>query len=207
MCSPSWSLLLPPSPPDPSGSSQCTRPEHLSHAFDLGWWSDSPLIIYMFQCCSLQTSHPHLLPQSPKVCSVHLCLFFCFAYKVIVIIFLNSISFWLTSLCIMGSSFIHLWGMNFYGIHFWTHCYWEISACSWDHWSGCTPCLETGVSISEMGVLIRPVLYRVLTPWFHGIWALVVYIRCHPSILFKSSEVRKCLKLLFFLATVCTITS
>ena len=29
----------------------------------------------MFPCCSLETSHPRLLPQSPKVCSVHLCLF------------------------------------------------------------------------------------------------------------------------------------
>ena len=38
--------------PDPSGSSQCTRPEHLSHANNLGWWSVSPLIIYMFWCCS-----------------------------------------------------------------------------------------------------------------------------------------------------------
>ena len=49
------------------------------------------LVIYMFQCCSLETSHPHLLPQSPKVCSIHLCLFFCFAYRVIINIFLNSI--------------------------------------------------------------------------------------------------------------------
>ena len=24
----------------------------------------------MFRCCSLETSHPHLLPQSPKVCSI-----------------------------------------------------------------------------------------------------------------------------------------
>ena len=32
---------------------------------------------------SLKTSHLRLLPQSPKVCSVHLCLFFCFAYRVI----------------------------------------------------------------------------------------------------------------------------
>ena len=30
--------LLPPSLPDPSGSSQCTRPEYLSHASNLGWW-------------------------------------------------------------------------------------------------------------------------------------------------------------------------
>ena len=40
---------------------------------------------------SLRTSHPHLLPQSLQVCCVHLCLFFCFAYRVIVTIFLNSI--------------------------------------------------------------------------------------------------------------------
>ena len=70
MYSPSWSPLPPPSPPDPSGSSQCTRSEHLSHASNLGWWSVSPQIIYMFQCCSLETSHPCLLPQSPKVCSI-----------------------------------------------------------------------------------------------------------------------------------------
>ena len=77
--------------PHPSGSSQCTSPEHLSHASNLGWWSVSPLIVYLFQCYSLRTSHPCLLPQSPKVCSVYLCLFFCFAYRVIVTIFLNSI--------------------------------------------------------------------------------------------------------------------
>ena len=45
----------------------------------------------MFRCCSLETSHPRLLPQSPKVRSIHLCLFFCFVYRVIVTIFLNSI--------------------------------------------------------------------------------------------------------------------
>ena len=49
MYSPSWSPLPPPSPPHPSGSSQCTRPEHLSHASNLGWWSVSPLIVYLFQ--------------------------------------------------------------------------------------------------------------------------------------------------------------
>ena len=81
----------PPSPSHPSRSSQCTRSEHLSHASNLGWRSVSRLMIYMFRCCSLETSHPRLLPQSPKVCSVHLCLFFCFAYRVIVTIFLNSL--------------------------------------------------------------------------------------------------------------------
>ena len=88
MCSPSRSPLLPPSPSHPSGSSQCTSPEHPSHASNLGWWSVSPLIVYLFQCCSLRTSHPCLLPQSPKVCSVHMCLFSCFAYWVIITIFL-----------------------------------------------------------------------------------------------------------------------
>ena len=37
MYSLSRSPLPPPSPPDPSGSSQCTSPEHLSHASNLGW--------------------------------------------------------------------------------------------------------------------------------------------------------------------------
>ena len=35
MYSPSRSPLPPTSPPDPSGSSQCTRPKHLSHASNL----------------------------------------------------------------------------------------------------------------------------------------------------------------------------
>ena len=44
----------------------------------------SHLIICMFQCYSLRSSHPRLLLQSPKVCSIHLCLFFCPAYRVII---------------------------------------------------------------------------------------------------------------------------
>ena len=52
MCSPSRSPLPPPFPYHPSGSSQCTSPEHLSHASNLGWWSVSPLIVYLFQCYS-----------------------------------------------------------------------------------------------------------------------------------------------------------
>ena len=41
MCSPSRSPLPLPSPPDPSGSSQCTSLEHFFHASNLGWWSIS----------------------------------------------------------------------------------------------------------------------------------------------------------------------
>ena len=76
----------------------------------------------MFQCHSPKSPHPLPLPQSPKDCSRHLYLFCCLTYRVIITIFLNSIyipytcvsilywccSFWLTSLCMIGSSFIHL---------------------------------------------------------------------------------------------------
>ena len=69
------------------------QPWALVSCIQPGWWSISPLIVYLFQCCSLRSSHPRLLPQSPKVCSIHQCLFFCFAYRVIVTIFLNAQTF------------------------------------------------------------------------------------------------------------------
>ena len=81
-------LLPPPSPSHPSGSSQCTSPKPLSHAPNLNWQSISYMVIYMFQCYSLKSSHPRLLPQSPKVRSLSLFRFL--AYRVIVIICLNS---------------------------------------------------------------------------------------------------------------------
>ena len=57
------------------------------------WTGDSfrILILYMFQCHSPKSSYPLPFPQSPKDCSIYLCLFCCFAYRVIVTIFLNSI--------------------------------------------------------------------------------------------------------------------
>ena len=91
MCSPSWTLLPPPSSSHPSGSSQCTSPGHPVSCIDLDWRSISHMIIDMFQLCSLKSSHPRLLPPSPKVYSLHLCLFCCLTYRVIVTIFLNSI--------------------------------------------------------------------------------------------------------------------
>ena len=63
----------------------------LYHASNLDWHFLSHMIIYMFQCHSPKPSHPCLLPQSPKYCSIHLCLFCCLAYRVIVTIFLKSI--------------------------------------------------------------------------------------------------------------------
>ena len=47
----------------------------LFHASYLDWRSISHMVIYTFQCYSLKSSHPHLVPRSPKVCSLYLCLF------------------------------------------------------------------------------------------------------------------------------------
>ena len=60
-------------------------------ASNLDWRFVSYMVLYIFQCHSPKSSHPLPLPQSPKICSIHLCLFFCLVYKVIVTIFLNSI--------------------------------------------------------------------------------------------------------------------
>ena len=74
-CSPSWSPLPPPSPYHPSGSSQCTSPKH--PVSNLDWRFVSYMILYMFQCHFPKSSHPFPLPQSPKDCSIHLCLSCC----------------------------------------------------------------------------------------------------------------------------------
>ena len=65
-------------------------PSILYPASNIGWWFVSYMIVYMFQCHSPKSSHPLRLPQSPKVHSIHLCLFCCLAYRVIITIFLNS---------------------------------------------------------------------------------------------------------------------
>ena len=52
---------------------------------------DFALVTHMFQCHSPKSSHPLPLQQSPKDCSIHLCLFCCLTYRVIITIFLNSI--------------------------------------------------------------------------------------------------------------------
>ena len=77
---PSWIPLPRPSPSHPSGSSQCT----LCHASNLDWRFISHMIIYMFQCHYPKLSHFFPLPQSPKDCSIYLCLFCCLTYRVIV---------------------------------------------------------------------------------------------------------------------------
>ena len=58
--------------PIPQGHPSAPALSTLSHASNLDWRAVSHMVIYMFQCYSLKSSHPHLLPQSPKVCSLHL---------------------------------------------------------------------------------------------------------------------------------------
>ena len=72
----------------PLGHPSAPAPSILYHASNLDWRSVSHIIIYMFQCHSPKSSHPRPLPQSPKDCSIYLCLFCCLAYRVIVTIIL-----------------------------------------------------------------------------------------------------------------------
>ena len=106
----------------PPGCPRAPALSALLHALNLHCLSVLHMVIYLFQCYSLKSSHPCLLPQSLRVCSLHLCLFCsfcCLLYRVNITIFLNYIymcvnilywcfSFLLISLCIIRSSFIHL---------------------------------------------------------------------------------------------------
>ena len=89
MCSPCWTLL----PPHtiPLGHPSAPAPSTQYRALNLDWWLVSYMIVYMFKCHSPKSSHPLPLPQSPKDCSLHQCLFCCLIHRVIVTIFLNSI--------------------------------------------------------------------------------------------------------------------
>ena len=56
-------------------------------------WTGDSFLIWYYTCFNtiLPSHHPLPLPQSPKDCSIHLCLFCCHAYRAVVPIFLNSI--------------------------------------------------------------------------------------------------------------------
>ena len=51
----------------PQGHPSAPALSTFSHASNLDWRSVSHMIIYMFQCYSLKSSHPHLLPESKRL--------------------------------------------------------------------------------------------------------------------------------------------
>ena len=60
----------------------------LLHALNLHWTSMLHMVMYMLQCYSLKSSHPHPLPLTPEVYSLCLCLLGCPAHKIVSTIFL-----------------------------------------------------------------------------------------------------------------------
>ena len=91
MSSQSWTPLHLPPHIISLGHPSAPAPSILYPVSNIDWWFVSYMILYMFQCHSPKSSHLLPLTQSPKVCSIHLCLFCCLAYRVIITIFLNSI--------------------------------------------------------------------------------------------------------------------
>ena len=86
-------LNHPPAPPPshPSGSSQCTSPEHSVSCIKPGI-----VICFTYDNIHVSMLFSQIIPPLPsptesKDCSLHLCLFCCLAYRVIGTIFLNSI--------------------------------------------------------------------------------------------------------------------
>ena len=75
----------------PLGHPSAPAPSFLHPASNLDWRLVSYMILYMLRCHSPKSFPPLPLPQSPKDCSIYLCLFCCLTYRVIVTIFLNSI--------------------------------------------------------------------------------------------------------------------
>ena len=80
------SLLLPHT--IPLGCPSAPAPSIPYPASNLDWRLVPHMILYVFQCYSPKSSHPFPVPQSPKDCSIHQCLFCCLVYRVIVIIFI-----------------------------------------------------------------------------------------------------------------------
>ena len=78
MCPLSWTPLPPPSPSHPSGSSQGTSPEHPVSRIEPGL-----AIHFTYANIHVSMSFSQIIPQSPKGCSICLCLFCCLTYTLL----------------------------------------------------------------------------------------------------------------------------
>ena len=84
-----------PSHPISLGCFSASALSALLHSSNLDWSSISHMVIYTFRRYPLKSSHPSLLSQSPKDCSLYLCLFCCLTYRIVVCIFLNvNVLYW-----------------------------------------------------------------------------------------------------------------
>ena len=108
MYSPFWTLLPPLSPYHPSGSSQCTSPKHPVSCIEPGLAIRFIYDIIQVSMPLSQIIPPLPLPQSPKDCSIHLCLFCCLAYKVLHCLAYN-VSHTLSCIHCLAYNVLHCW--------------------------------------------------------------------------------------------------
>ena len=115
---PIWTPLPPPFPTHPSGSSQCTSPEHPASCIEPGL-----AICFIYDHIHVSMLFSQIIPPSPSSTESNRLFYICLSFAVshielslpsfqipyiCISILYWCFSFWLTSLCIMGSSFIHL---------------------------------------------------------------------------------------------------
>ena len=118
MCSPIQNPALTFLPPPSLGLSQSTSSEYPDSCIQLAL-----VISFIYGIIHVSMLFSQIIPPSPsptysKSLFLYLCLFCCLACRITVTFFLKSIyiinivywwfSFWFSSLCIIGSSFIHL---------------------------------------------------------------------------------------------------
>ena len=120
MCPPSWVPLPPPAPSHPSGLSQCTGFECPVSCIELGlvicFTYGSTLISKLF----FQINHPTLIfSHRVQKSALYICVSFAVSHigsllpsfyipYICISILYWCFSFWLTSLCIIGFSFVRL---------------------------------------------------------------------------------------------------
>ena len=78
-----------------------------NHRANSHWLSILHMLMYVFKCYFLKLSHPLLLPLSPKVCPLHLCLLCCPACRITGAIFLDSIYALIYDICLCLSYLLH----------------------------------------------------------------------------------------------------